>query len=227
MNPYGTPVPGAINLVDPYPFPKAEDLKPGRIMIQEDYQTSKTDGKPWQFDARMVPLWDKEIATASSTLKSWGVTLADIDEIALLFPGQHEANSWIMDAVRDEDVHHFNAAFDTVNTSPIPSEYFVRYDFLSLRGRSYRIEAMQLITGTSPLHAPLVKQAEQFQVPVPVHLSFKCENEEVYQRSVYRLEQNDFEAAQRCRSTYGIFSYWKHPEFDLYIKPRVNMRDAS
>lgn len=203
-------------------------LRPGRLMVLSDEAEYSRTGShhPWDFNPSLVPLWDKEIAYTNEVLHEMGVTTADIDEIALLFPEPEAATTWIMSAVCDEDVHHFNAAYDTVKTLPIASQYHVRYDFLSLRERAYRVEAMHLTGyGTSPLHAALLQPTWRTG-PIPVHLSFKCHTREEYDHALNRLGLNDFVLAQACDSTYGIFSYWKHEAFDLYIKPRVNTRDA-
>ncbi len=166
-----------------------------------------------------------------------------IDEVALLFINPFQATEFLREAVTNDGVLLFNSATDHVHTLPLRTCYDVRYDFLTVpspywpenRIAGPRIEAMHLTDGYSPLHfAALMEMKETGNPATPIHASFKCDDEEDYAIAVDRLRTAGWEAAQRCESTYGRFSYWTplNPKEwfddalrDLYLKPRVNVRD--
>lgn len=234
MNPYGTPAPGAIDLPHLPLGDSAYSAQDSQSFIVTDGLDNvireHTNGRaehPWEFRLASIPMWDKEIAATEEFLFRHNVTDRKIDEIALLFPNDEQADYWIGSAVAVDGIEHFNMSWDRVKTYPFNNEYSVRYDFLRL-GKPYRVEAMRLPYGqVSPLHAPLVASAQRYEHPVPVHLSFKTHSEEEYQETLRCLDDAGFDSAQHCASTYGRFSYWRHAECDLYIKPRLNVRDAK
>lgn len=164
-----------------------------------------------------------------------------IDEIAVLFQDPHNFDKFTKEAVRMDGCILFNTAEDHVHTMPMKTCYTVDYRFFTVPvqflGETFsemRIEAMMIQGGASPLHyAELwnVRDAPAFVSPL-VHASFKCVNEEQYAAVCHRLRTKGWEAAQRCESTYGKFSYWspledeKYPDRPpVYLKPRVNTRD--
>lgn len=190
----------------------------------------KTSGthatQPFEFDADVVKHLEIKASEIQTRLAGkWAINVM-IDEIALMFPTDEMASRYVSGALlEDSGLVHFNAAYDSVLTAPIQSSYRVRYDFLKNPAKDWiRLECMVIQSGVSPLHAALSPMIGDR--PVPVHASFKCYNEADYDRSVRQLEEAGFVLAQECRSTYGQFSYWWSSEFNIYIKPRVNLRDA-
>lgn len=175
------------------------------------------------------PHWDRIVNEANEFLKERIGVEERIDEVALMFGGQWASNEFINAAVMEAGVTHFNASTDSVVTSPIPSKYTVRYDFLQKIGSAYRVECMALLTGVSPLHSAFNVAAEDG--PVTIHLSFKTANENAYHQACQQiLRFGKLPLAQSCKSTYGRFSYWPMPLNDggsIFLKPRVNTRDAS
>lgn len=163
----------------------------------------------------------------------------EIDEMALMFTSPSWALRWISSAVRVPGVNLFNTAHDTVETRPVPSTYNVHYWFLSSPfpegyepgEERWRIECMYAHEG-SPLHETYSRKMHGKDVAA-IHASFKCPDEEAYAVAVKTLGDNGYEAAQFCESTYGRFSYWAPAEHGLadgsglYLKPRVNLRDAG
>lgn len=163
-----------------------------------------------------------------------------IDEIAYLLPNHVYASTFLRESVREAGCVHFNSATDHVHTEPLQTHYDVLYDFMSvplefLNGREVRIEAMHLIDGFSPLHYAELLQMKKYDANcTAIHASFKCEDETAYAAAIHRLQEADWEVAMRCGSSYGRFSYWKPLDPDnvlpdgpyLYLKPRMNLRDA-
>lgn len=164
-----------------------------------------------------------------------------VDEIAYMTADHETANIFLREAVMTDGCVHFNSATDHVHTEPLMTHYNVLYDFLTvplpyLNGHEVRIEAMHLIDGFSPLHeAERHNMRRDSGILSGIHASFRCPDEEQYGAALHRLRMRGWEAAQRCSSTYGRFSYWKPTDPDtwvgdgphLYLKPRVNLRDAS
>lgn len=163
---------------------------------------------------------------------------AYVDEMALLFVDFSHARWFIDMAVRMNGVTLFNSARDVVRTRPVRSEYEVHYWFLSAPEghsspeRPWRIEVMVPHSG-SPLHDSFLRDMRRGgQDSGLVHASFKCTDEEAYANAVVALGKNGYEAAQRCESTYGKFSYWypldlNDTEPATALKPRVNLRDQE
>lgn len=172
--------------------------------------------------------WNNRIKKYEDWMGRHGIT-HHIDEIAILFDYEQDMHRWVSTAVREEGVVLFNAAMDKVRTFPIEAVYTVEYNFLSVIDQKWRVEAMWVDEGLSPLHAAH-GQGFRSEDPVVVHLSFKCADESEYQRILSRLANAGCTMAQSCKSDYGVFSYWKVPglwdEAFLYLKPRVNVRDS-
>lgn len=193
------------------------------------------DGRPIGVTASEAPFeereaqWNRMVNEANNFLGEVIGVDARIDEVALMFDGKWAAQGFIANAVMEAGVSHFNAALDFVHTSPIPSSYAVRYDFLQKVGSAYRVECMSLLEGVSPLHAAYQLAVEDR--PLTIHLSFKVPNEQAYESVCKRLfEDAKLPLAQSCKSTYGRFSYWPMPLRDgtsIFLKPRVNTRDSS
>lgn len=158
-----------------------------------------------------------------------------IDEMALLFLAPSTANDFIRFAVRHEGYRLFNTADDVVRTSPLRSEYLVHYWFLETP-HGYRLELMVPHEG-SPLH-DLSSRGMGPKDFTHMHASFKVQDEEQYAVVNGVLTNAGYENVQKCDSTYGRFGYWqpglpeqmvegKIPVADWYLKPRLNVRDAS
>lgn len=164
-----------------------------------------------------------------------------VDEIAILLPSASAATEFVTQMVREDGVMLFNTASDHVHTSPLKTCYNVDYNFLTVpmaTGRPLRIEVMALTSGVSPLHyAALHEMHYDGSALSLIHASFKVDDEDDYATAVHRLRERGWEAAQRCESTYGRFSYWTPlddsgfgdmpDECPPYLKPRVNLRDAA
>jgi hypothetical protein len=63
-----------------------------------------------------------------------------------------------------------------------------------------------------------------------VHASFKVPDEDVYRLTLAHLQSQGWMCGPYCESSYGLFSYWRHPsdiESVLWLKPRVNLRDGA
>jgi len=198
-----------------------------------------------QAEARMVYVV-KEVLETTATLREEmnealrGMlgALHTVDEMALMFRTDADLKEFLRYAVR-HGYTLFNSDSDTVTTGPLRSSYDVAYWFLAAPGypqleNSYRLELMTLHTPGSPLHDTLQLWLDNNNHPsVAVHASFKCHNEEEYANAVHTLGRNGYELTQRCESTYGRFSYWQpqeaadHPVNTVYLKPRVNLRDAE
>jgi hypothetical protein len=151
----------------------------------------------------------------------------------------------VHDYLVDHEWDYFNAAADTVFTTPFCTRYGVRYRFYRHPQFAYRLEVMTLREGFSPLHEALWvahsgdKRTDR-RFPMP-HLSYKPERtakeaggveletlRRSYGRAVQHLEDNACIHVQSCQSTYGQFGYFigNDTARQIYIKPRVNLRDA-
>ena len=156
------------------------------------------------------------------------------DEAAILVPNQEELLG-LCASLRGAGWVEFNSAGDTVYANPFGNRYTVDYLFYQHEMHAWRLEVMLLGEGFSPLHAGLLALAPADGYPV-AHLSFKPtrqrkadQPQRTYARTVDWLRNNGAIHAQTCQSTYGSFSYWlpyDAPE-QLYVKPRVNMRDEG
>jgi hypothetical protein len=161
-----------------------------------------------------------------------------IDEFAILMASPLSTYNLVRELVRLPDVEIFNAAGDTVRTSPFGTSYRVEYIFLRT-GRGYRLEVMNMAgrdgiirPGFSPLHSSLWGDAGNASAgmgaesPRVAHASFKCADHRDYDEALRQLALFA-QHGQSCESSYGRFSYWL-PYFTdslVYLKPRVNIRD--
>lgn len=165
----------------------------------------------------------------SEALRGVFGTKYEIDEMALWFCHMDVALEWIAEAVRFPGYELFNVADDFVSTSPIPSDYKVRYWFLRTP-YNYRLEIMNLKSGYSPFHSMF---SESGATIAKIHASFKVPSEDEFGLVTANLCNNGFEVLQRCTSSYGRFNYLRDPLVesmggrDWTLKPRVNLRDGA
>lgn len=151
-----------------------------------------------------------------------------IDEAAFLLPSQEHVIKFCHLVVREPGVELFNQAQDEVQTRPFRTSYGVYYSFLRVP-RSYRLEVMALSEGGhSPLHDAMWPSSSQANLPIAVHLSFKCRGVAEYNAVTAVLPRYAIHGMS-CESNYGRFSYWLPNSLDssLYLKPRVNLRDDA
>lgn len=190
--------------------------------------------------SKTMQLVMQEKAKADEAVRALFGTGHVIDEMSVLFTAPERAHTWVSAAVRIPGVVLFNTAHDQVQTAPIRSDYSVHYWFLSspfAEGyepgeERWRIEAMYAHPG-SPLHDSIMKPLRAAECDGGVmHASFKCDTEEEYANANRVLQDNGYECAQRCQSTYGRFGYWypldaHHDAVITALKPRVNLRDKD
>lgn len=182
---------------------------------------------------RQIEMMDEQIAKYGPLLERYGMEVS-LDEIAIAFPNATLLHSWISLAVRAKDVVHYNSAVDEVKVfGPIPGQYRAHYEFLELADKPYRVEAMQVPVGHSPVHSAHSVLAEPYGAWV--HVSFKVPDEEAYAKACAILfETGEWLPAQICRSDYGRFTYFSPASelmqqfnlLSLYLKVRVNLRDS-
>lgn len=156
------------------------------------------------------------------------------DEIAFLFCNREALSAFVNECVRTQQWALTNIAEDTVTTMPIRSTYEVGYHFLTdpNEEQDFRLECMQIFDGFSPLHGALEASAHlDGRTFSAVHASFKVAGQlEDYEACVARLIGVGCTPALHCTSTYGRFSYLSVPDgegIELYLKPRINLRDGS
>lgn len=157
------------------------------------------------------------------------------DEIAFLFCHRDALQFFINDCVRSQQWALTNIADDTVHTTPIRSTYEVTYHFLTdpKEEENFRIECMSIVDGFSPLHGAIGAAAHlDGRAWNAVHASFKVPGGvDEYEACMARLGALGCTPVLHCASTYGKFSYWTVPDngegIELYLKPRINLRDAS
>lgn len=170
-----------------------------------------------------------------SDIHDWHRRFGDmrIDEVALYFSSRSVLDMAVSQMVRQEGMTHFNGAEDAVRTAPLDTYYTVDYEFFKHMDRQYRIEAMAITGGLSPLH----EAWDHYVRPRMVHVSFKVPNLAVYSDVLHDLDTTlsteRYFMGQACLSTYGRFSYWQKASDVMdgaankpWLKPRVNLRDA-
>jgi hypothetical protein len=163
-----------------------------------------------------------------------------IDEAAIMVPDpfQRSALTAQLEAAGWEQ---FNEAEDLVYTNPFGTRYFVAYRFFRHPEWPFRLEVMMPSMGSdgrggfSPLHTalwqpdgwPLRRLQVEEAYPIP-HLSFKVPDLKSFSVAVQYLKDKAFLHAMTCQSTYGAFGYYISNETyrQVYLKPRVNTRDA-
>lgn len=180
---------------------------------------------------------------------------ANIDEAAILAP-DYWHRSKITGQLVEAGWHKTADAEDIVYTNPFGTRYCVEYEFYARDLVPYRLEIMMMVPdrdgvyGFSPLHQALWAPGDnpqdigRMKYPMP-HLSFKPstmmdeelmnqeavykERRRAYCRAVDGLQSSAAIHAMSCQSTYGHFGYYIGNEArrQIYIKPRVNLRDVS
>jgi hypothetical protein len=161
------------------------------------------------------------------------------DNVAVLFRSHHEMNEWVQWCVRRAGMEHFHKAeHDTVFAAQDGAAYHVNFEFLRnpqgtryVTGMPWRVEAMHVTGGASPIHErAMEKHEEHFRNAAlpgfPVQVSFKVldvrqfgEVHDVLRRAP------GWKYAELFVGTYGMYSYWSHPDYAWFLKARVNMRD--
>lgn len=178
-----------------------------------------------------------ETARERATTMLIAAGLADyfIDEVAFLLPPVNGGNgaTWLarmMGRVGRAGFTYFNHVDkDVVKCNPLPSQYEVIYDFFTTGVEGVRLELLTILEGHSPLHNMFEVSDRDTDASV-VHASFKVPDEDVYRMTLAHLQGEGWMCGQYCESSYGLFSYWRHPsdvESVLWLKPRVNLRDAA
>lgn len=211
-------------------------------MIKEDILPETGSGDAafddWQGThsewAERAGYFDYVVSAAQRELDGNSLAHRLIDELAIMVHDEHQEYHLIEQLVRVGGWQLFNAAVDDVSTYPIGSDYKVHYTFLKHPDRGYRLEVMRLMEGLSPLHAILNDRAINvgFGRPILVHASFKVESIGALGNAEDQLLNGGYMLAQGCRSTYGAFAYYvptqdNDGDLSVYLKPRVNLRDAS
>lgn len=147
-----------------------------------------------------------------------------IDEIALLWNDPAELDSFLQWAVAVGGFNNtFSVSQDTMTREDNIGSFDVRFEFLTIPGTDWRIEAMCPLSGDFPLHNRHLKLLGNGCV---VHASFKLPTDELYFDSWEWLGEAGFVKLAEYQNSYGWFSYWDHFEALFYVKPRVNRRDA-
>lgn len=170
-----------------------------------------------------------------------------IDEAAIMVP----PGEYYLDDIRLRLEQYgwelFNTSADLVHANPFGTRYVVEYTFFRKANTFWRLEVMQMGRGLqdgkrgfSPLHQALWENGEtptwteQWQFPIP-HLSFKPLHATGSKDNGRKAVRADLDylrlrggiIAQACQSTYGEFWYVLPNDAlrQLYLKPRVNLRD--
>lgn len=170
---------------------------------------------------------------ATTMLITTGLADYFIDEVAFLLPPVNgNGATWLarmMGRVGRAGFTYFNHVEDVVKCNPLSSRYEVVYDFFTTGVEGVRLELLTIVAGLSPLHSMFEVSDRDTDASV-VHASFKVPDEEVYRLTLDRLQRQGWMCGQYCESSYGLFSYWRHPsdtESVLWLKPRVNLRDYT
>lgn len=190
----------------------------------------------------MIDLMDLAVRRQRFVNYHMGVELGmalSIDEMAILLPTEKALDAML------ETWQPFNSVPEDkmVRLDTDHEEAFVvRFEFLKVSGVFGRIEAMTVLEGEAPLHAKALEETNG--APTLIHASFKTAwaGNELARRRTYdqakrrltvardRIAGSDgppsVTMAAEYRNSYGQFSYWKVDGIpDLYLKPRVNLRD--
>lgn len=162
-----------------------------------------------------------------------------IDEMAIAFGDVDTMLRFVAVMNHAPGLTHFGGSIDTVQAAPLHSTYQVQYEWLTTP-MQFRVEAMTVLHGYSPLHAHRAHYIGESNSPLPnnfgwIHASFKVPDEEAYDQTRRDMIEGGWYIAQNCQSTYGRFTYMSPggkvlEMFDegtasLYVKPRVNTRD--
>ena len=171
-----------------------------------------------------------------------------IDEVAVMLPRGHFFLEQMIRDLEFQGWDHFNSAADLVLANPFGTRYVVEYNFLRHPVHPWRLELMQMgtaedgNTGFSPLHQALWPNGQEptwtdhATFPIP-HLSFKPHPDLVKEMGARKAVRQAIDTvsvhgaiiAQACQSTYGEFWYLSPTDAlrQLYLKPRINLRDAG
>lgn len=162
-------------------------------------------------------------------LSTSGITLPTppIDEVSLFFRKEDQLRHFV----------HCAKAVGLENFATVEQDMFyhdgpgnsgeeafkVKFEFLKFPGWLWRIEAMTILEGTSPIH-------HHFADGSVAHLSFKYDTEREYDLACERLPNVDSLGAtlvplMAFRNSYGRFKYFVANPWTPYLKPRVNLRD--
>jgi hypothetical protein len=170
------------------------------------------------------------VSRANGWLKETTLDAYALDEVALLLPDSQAGDEWfaqMLYRVGNRGITYFNRSEDVVECLPLPSRYSVRYDFFSTE-LGVRLELLRMKDGFSPLHN-LYDIHDRGRDAAIVHASFKVPNGLEYEETCSILRAHGWDLGQSCSSTYGEFSYWRKQGDEgslLWLKPRVNLRDA-
>lgn len=148
------------------------------------------------------------------------------DEVSLLFSKPAELEDFKEWAVA-QGLEHFNSVQrDQMVRQDKAQAFGVRFEFLRLPNRPWRIEAMCILEGCAPLHEEALRRSGEGCV---VHLSYKCRDLQTYQEHVRSLWDEGRIKKAEYRNSYGMFSYWVPTGSELrpFLKPRVNLRDSA
>lgn len=162
-----------------------------------------------------------------------------LDEMAIAFGDELTLSRFVSALNRHPGITHFGGDIDQVAASPLSSSYLAQFEWLSTP-LSFRIEAMRVVKGYSPLHAHRGHYINAAGNQHPgnygwIHASFKLADQATYDQARQDLIEAGWYMVQSCRSGYGAYSYMA-PGNDvmdllgteaasLYLKPRVNLRD--
>lgn len=184
-------------------------------------------------DRQVNQMVENARSRAGAMLLALGMTGRFIDEVAFLLPPVNgNGATWLarmMGRVGRAGFTYFNHVEDAVKCNPLPSRYEVVYDFFTTGVEGVRLELLTIVAGLSPLHSMFEVSDRDTDASV-VHASFKVPDEEVYRLTLDHLQREGWMCGQYCESSYGLFSYWRHPsdtESVLWLKPRVNLRDHT
>lgn len=139
-----------------------------------------------------------------------------IDEVALVFSTSEALDRFLTEAMKAGAERFNSVERDVMDREDDSTAFVVRFEFLRLPEREFRIEAMTVLDGQAPLHEQYLIDHGDGSV---VHTSFKVRDE-----YTYNSFQEKHGVVASYRNTYGRFCYMgggEHP----YLKPRVNLRD--
>lgn len=151
----------------------------------------------------------------------------EIDEVSMLFATVVDLNAFMHHSESDRMMEHFDSVdCDTMSRIDGGESFDVRFEFLRLRGATWRMELMCVLGGLAPLHS----RALALQSPALVHASYKTPDLEAYEKETKNLfdDADHYEMEAEYVNSYGMFSYWTVPAIgSVYLKPRVNLRDST
>lgn len=226
------------------PGHEPDDPQIGEPHLGEEIHHEDMPRGPWEAGQKS---WEAAMTEHDRWLREHVDVEHGIDEVALLFYDPEHIFNFITQAVAQNEVYLSGADRDVVHVDPMRSHYHVTYWWLEHHDKTYRLELMLKESGFSPIHDKLKVDAMQeahdehaeeggphiLKAPVVVHFSFRARDSAHYTRLNQELNEcDDAEYVQFCRSSYGMFSYWRVPSLwdkgaATYLKPRVNMRDGG